>query len=710
MIGGLDNSHNNQGNDPNRCSRLKEGPYVNVNVTSPGATLALGFTFIKSNNESVATRLAIPDTHFLLDYVRPDLLMLRVIARSLVLWDAVEATEEWILDQVPPAIRFSYDRLAGGGTAAAAVQAASHQRKPSSDGPPDDDSDYEFQEVDSEGLMDDDEEGASEAAMPQPPPHPNMRAMKRRGNSMNSMISRVTSVGEDSDGKPRRNTGVPVDEQSVKQAHANIVAGACFAIGLRFVGTATMQARNVLMHFVGHFIDLRNAAASQKPDPSTIEMCLGTSAIALALVMAGTGDLATLRLLRSLRFKTEEGVTYGNHMAIASAIGILFLGGGRVSFSNDNSSIAALVCAFYPRFPMNTNDNQYHLQAMRHLYVLATEQRCIDAYDIDTRSPCYLPIKVILRPNALQYYNDKVSQGIYSAKSSSTVIDMVAPCLLPPLSWVTSIESASPRYWDLKVHLDGNVAQRNALWAYRVLCVKRKVGHLSYLEDPQGVSSLLARPRPKLFRNNNNADFMRAYTGDPHVLAFSKYFCSTSDSPEEEELVTFATDTLYECLAHEKPEMLSCMIELYDTGKAIGTSPYTFRARNLQLLYLYYSSHNVKSPLVQRTFLESLRGTFLSQICPLDNNPQLLKYYLVNRFFPSVEALERTLVLSETDREFKRLFATYLIIYAIPDAHTLKQIGDMNEFTHDNLPNLVRRFPGIPPLTILKMVRSMSSC
>ena len=40
-----------------------------------------------SNQTGVASRLALPDTHFLLDYVRPDMLLLRVVARALVLWD-----------------------------------------------------------------------------------------------------------------------------------------------------------------------------------------------------------------------------------------------------------------------------------------------------------------------------------------------------------------------------------------------------------------------------------------------------------------------------------------------------------------------------------------------------------------------------------------------------------------------------------------------
>lgn len=57
---------------------------MNVEVSSPGATLALGLMFCKSNNASVAARLAIPNSHFMLEYVRADFILLRVVSRSLV--------------------------------------------------------------------------------------------------------------------------------------------------------------------------------------------------------------------------------------------------------------------------------------------------------------------------------------------------------------------------------------------------------------------------------------------------------------------------------------------------------------------------------------------------------------------------------------------------------------------------------------------------
>lgn len=45
------------------------------------------------------------------------------------------------------------------------------------------------------------------------------------------------------------------------------------------------------------------------------------AAVALGLVMAGSGDLGAFRLLRELRWRVDAEVTYGDHMALHMAIG-----------------------------------------------------------------------------------------------------------------------------------------------------------------------------------------------------------------------------------------------------------------------------------------------------------------------------------------------------------------------------------------------------
>ncbi len=85
---------------------MREGDTVNIDVTAPGATIALGLMFFKTGNEAVAHWMKPPDTNYLLNLVRPDLLLLRIIAKGLILWDTIEPTKKWIIDQVPGGLFF----------------------------------------------------------------------------------------------------------------------------------------------------------------------------------------------------------------------------------------------------------------------------------------------------------------------------------------------------------------------------------------------------------------------------------------------------------------------------------------------------------------------------------------------------------------------------------------------------------------------------
>ena len=47
------------GSGTSSCSRIFEGPQVNIDVTSAGASMALGLMYLKTNDISVADRLAV---------------------------------------------------------------------------------------------------------------------------------------------------------------------------------------------------------------------------------------------------------------------------------------------------------------------------------------------------------------------------------------------------------------------------------------------------------------------------------------------------------------------------------------------------------------------------------------------------------------------------------------------------------------------------
>ena len=117
--------------------------------------------------------------------------------------------------------------------------------------------------------------------------------------------------------------------------------------------------------------------------------------------------------------RTRRGeVTYGSHMATHMALGLLFLGGGRCvcmcvpvcmyvhvpvcmcvhscryTLSHSNVGVAALLCALYPCFPDSSVDNRYHLQALRHLYVLATSPGMLMARDMATSEPSCVEVRL----------------------------------------------------------------------------------------------------------------------------------------------------------------------------------------------------------------------------------------------------------------------------------------------------------------------------
>lgn len=154
-----------------------------------------------------------------------------------------------------------------------------------------------------------------------------------------------------------------VDLIAVKQAHANCIAGALLGLAMRFAGTADEGAKQTILFFARHFkvptlshlfcpllffrlkpfhhciicyfyvqslrdgkydascsmydedttlpvASLTAKTSARKPDRVTLETCVCVSALALACVMAGTGDLESLKLIRSLYFKVPLPLSF----------------------------------------------------------------------------------------------------------------------------------------------------------------------------------------------------------------------------------------------------------------------------------------------------------------------------------------------------------------------------------------------------------------
>lgn len=76
-----------------------------LDQATAGATMAIALVFMKSHNEAVARKVDIPDSILQFDYVRPDILLLRTVAKHLIMWDDIKPSLAWISSNLPEPYR-----------------------------------------------------------------------------------------------------------------------------------------------------------------------------------------------------------------------------------------------------------------------------------------------------------------------------------------------------------------------------------------------------------------------------------------------------------------------------------------------------------------------------------------------------------------------------------------------------------------------------
>ncbi|PKI83660.1 Anaphase-promoting complex subunit 1 [Malassezia vespertilionis] len=271
--------------------------------------------------------------------------------------------------------------------------------------------------------------------------------------------------------------GNPLDMGYAEQlGWYNMRAGACLALSLRFAGTADAQTRSVLLRQLEYYVDSvpapgHRARYSDRIVHAARETLRDVLHVALATVMAGTGDVDLLRLYRMAHGEAKR--SYGGHMATHMALGLLFLGGCRFTLGRSDVAIAAMLTAFLPRYPSTPSENYAHLQAARHLYILALDPRLLVGRDVRSGDTCFLPVRV---------------HGKARCK-------LEAPALLPPLVEIEAIESVSRRYWPAALQVQDILHETREARHIHWFHVQRRTGYLSYLDDPHGQRSIFARSR-----------------------------------------------------------------------------------------------------------------------------------------------------------------------------------------------------------------------
>ena len=404
-----------------------------MDANEPGAVVAFGLYFLRSNSHAAAMCCAQPDTAVLLGTHRPDVLMLHVISRALILWDAMNPTFLWVEAQLPTGLVRDLQQLRSLDN----VQMHKCAMK----------------------LANADKETVQHV-------HANVIAgacfslgLRYAGTSCRTALTSVQHYlahfailcVTGTNASRRGSTDLRSTQLTTRNGKVSPKSRQTHHIGEKqmaraaFIASAATECTRRLdqvVHDESHYHRQVCSAAIPTnesiatilcPDWPVLESCISATVIGLAMVMAGTGDLDSLLLLLDLR-QMNTCATYGFHMAINMSIGLLFLGGGRASLSRNHQSTAALIAAFFPKFPAHAEDNHYHLQPLRHLWSLAVAWRGLEVIDADSGDFLSLPVKISLH-DTIDWMLD-----------FPPTLTLTAPCLLPPLEDLLVIEVVSSRY------------------------------------------------------------------------------------------------------------------------------------------------------------------------------------------------------------------------------------------------------------------------
>ena len=370
-------------------------------------------------------------------------------------------------------------------------------------------------------------------------------------------------------------------------------------------------------------------------------------------------------------------------------MGLLFLGGGRYTLGTSDAAICGLLVAFYPRFPLFGYDNRFHLQALRHLWVLAIEPRCLITRDIDSRKVIFLPVKLRV------------------AESNSRIgsLPLLAPTLTPDFASIRSVRVDSPRYWPIYVDFQTSPQMKDAFIRNQTLWVKRRRGYLGYFEDPHCTLSSFARSTggaagdiaclevPELLESQTQTsrdfgEFMSAFTEDDRTTAFAERLC-TDHTPEtvrdqaepaslslERTWVTFCQAAMMDCFTADTMALLAAHLiahsvriqDVQGQSRVVNGN-----LADLNALSEWYGSANIRGPTLLRTQL--IRSILLDGQRKIDSLRQDSSFMVQLRHYANGRGIQE---LDPTVRRtVGRQLGSYLTHTNTPSAITLLSLKSL---------------------------------
>ena len=397
----LDNNGSILNNQTNNNTNNQNNKMININQTTPAGFACLTLYYLQTKNNNILSRIKTPENLYQLDSFKPFHLYLAILCKNLISWDNITSSINWVKENIPNFIQFLHE-------------------------------------------------------------------------------SSLADISDDINYNSKINL---IDFSQISTCYFYSLSAGLMSLGFKYCGTNNNDVCKIIIYYIKNvllkasvvndiiirenvkFEEGNKRAISKK----NLDECLCISAYALSLVMSGSGNLDCLKILKIIRKKVSAGVSgeadfknfyAGFVTAINHAIGILFLGNGGLILNRNINSLAFLYISTFPIFNKTLNDNDRYLQPLRHLYVLACENKLFETRDVDTNNIIQTKINV-------EYLN-------------GSVIELMTPINLENFDFVKRIYMKNnENYLDMEINredIDFNY------WNNKGNLMKTKIGYIKKKE------------------------------------------------------------------------------------------------------------------------------------------------------------------------------------------------------------------------------------
>jgi hypothetical protein len=280
-----------------------------------------------------------------------------------------------------------------------------------------------------------------------------------------------------------------IEFSQISTSYYYAIAAGVMSLGFKHLGSNNKEISKIVINIINRLRKLKVVSEiivreQRKYDDlnkfyinkNTLEHVLCICSYSLSMIMAGSGDLDTFKILRILRKKMESDIknfNYGYNQAIHHAIGMLFLGAGALTFSQDKQSLAFLYISTFPLFSNSAGCNEKYLQALRHLYVLSCENKIVETRDIDTGYVVRTKLEVELHDNSK--------------------LELITPVNIEDYSKIKIIKVKSDNHYYVQVNMDNFNKCDMSNMKTKTIFIKRKTHFDEKINEIAKIIPLISR-------------------------------------------------------------------------------------------------------------------------------------------------------------------------------------------------------------------------